>query len=71
MQARAALLPSVNYGTSFIYTQPNGLPSGVFIANNGAHEYISQGDRARSAGIWFSARLSASEGGARSGPGQG
>jgi outer membrane protein len=43
VQARAALLPSVNYGTSFIYTQPNGLPSGVFIANNGAHEYISQG----------------------------
>jgi outer membrane protein TolC len=43
IQARAALLPTVNYGTSFIYTQPNGTPSGVFIANNGAHEYISQG----------------------------
>jgi len=43
VQARAALLPSVNYGTSFIYTQPNGLPSAVYIANNGAHEYISQG----------------------------
>src|SRR5271165_3733440 len=43
VQARAALLPSVNYGTSFIYTQPNGAPSGVYIANNGAHEYISQG----------------------------
>src|SRR5271166_2973253 len=43
VQARAALLPSVNYGTSFIYTQPNGSPSGVYIASNGAHEYISQG----------------------------
>lgn len=43
VQARAALLPSVNYGTSFIYTQPNGTASGVYIANNGAHEYISQG----------------------------
>jgi outer membrane protein TolC len=43
VQARAALLPSVNYANSFIYTQPNGTPSGVFIANNGPHEYISQG----------------------------
>ncbi len=43
VQARAALLPSVSYGTSFIYTQPNGTATGVFIANNGAHEYISQG----------------------------
>jgi len=43
VQARAALLPNVNYGGSFIYTQPNGTPTGVYIANNGAHEYISQG----------------------------
>lgn len=43
VQARAALLPSVTYGGSFIYTQPNGTPSGAFIANNGPHEYISQG----------------------------
>lgn len=43
VQARAAMLPSVNYSTSFIYTQPNGKDSGAFIANNGAHEYISQG----------------------------
>lgn len=43
VQARAAMLPSVNYANSFIYTQPNGTPSGVFIANNGTHEYISQG----------------------------
>jgi outer membrane protein len=43
VQARAALLPSVNYANSFIYTQPNGTPTGVFIASNGTHEYISQG----------------------------
>ena len=44
VQARAALLPSVNYNTSFIYTEGNGTASGVFIANNGVHEYLSQGD---------------------------
>ena len=43
LQARAGLLPGVNYGNSFIYTQGNGTASGVFIANNGVHEYISQG----------------------------
>ena len=43
MQARAAMLPSVNYSTSFIYTQPNGKDSGPSSRNNGAHEYISQG----------------------------
>ena len=54
VQARAGLLPSVNYDTSFIYTQGTGpLPAGCanpqagcptfrFIANNGVHEYISQ-----------------------------
>lgn len=44
VQARAALLPSVNYNTAYIYTQGNHTPSGVFIANNGVHEYLSQGD---------------------------
>jgi outer membrane protein TolC len=43
LQARAGLLPGVNYSNSFIYTQGNGTASGVFIANNGVHEYISQG----------------------------
>ena len=43
VQARAALLPGINYNNSFIYTQGNGTPSGVYIANNGVHEYISQG----------------------------
>jgi outer membrane protein TolC len=44
VQARAALLPTVTYNTSFLYTQPNGNPSGVFIANNSVHEYVSQGN---------------------------
>lgn len=44
VQARAALLPSVNYGTTYIYTQGNGTATGVYIAANGVHEYLSQGD---------------------------
>ena len=55
VQARAGLLPDVNYNTSFIYTQgvgavpvscqssTLGCPTSRFIANNGVHEYISQG----------------------------
>lgn len=43
VQARAALLPNVSYINSFIYTEGNRTPSGVFIANNSVHEYISQG----------------------------
>lgn len=54
VQARAGLLPDVNYNNSFIYTQGVGpIPCTTpvvgctfsrFIANNGVHEYISQGD---------------------------
>jgi outer membrane protein TolC len=45
VQARAALLPSVNYNTTFAYTQGHGIPGvGRYIANNGVHEYISQGN---------------------------
>jgi outer membrane protein TolC len=56
VQARAGLLPDVNYNTSYIYTQGTGplpascqtstagCPSSRFIANNGVHEYLSQGD---------------------------
>jgi outer membrane protein len=45
VQSRAALLPNVSYNTSFIYTEGSGVPGvGRFIANNGVHEYISQGD---------------------------
>jgi outer membrane protein TolC len=40
--ARAALLPSANVFNQFIYTQPNGLPSGVFVSNDGPHVYNSQ-----------------------------
>src|SRR5437773_6493286 len=42
-QARDALLPSVAYNTSAIYSQGNGAGNPVrFIANNGVHEYVSQ-----------------------------
>jgi outer membrane protein len=44
VQARAALLPNVTYNTQFLYTEGNGSPAGRFIANNGVHEYISQGN---------------------------
>jgi len=54
VQARAALLPDVTYNNSFIYTEGTGqppacalsatCPSSRFIANNGVHEYISQGN---------------------------
>jgi outer membrane protein TolC len=43
VQARAALLPNVSYQTGAIYTEPNGTDTGVFIAANSVHEYISQG----------------------------
>ncbi len=56
VQARAGLLPDVNFDNSFIYTQGTGplpaycnsntasCPTSRFIANNGVHEYINQGD---------------------------
>ena len=46
IQSRAALLPNVNYDAGFIYTEGNGTHSntGRYIANNGVHEYISQGN---------------------------
>jgi outer membrane protein TolC len=56
VQARAGLLPNVSYNNSFIYTQgtgpvpascatsTTGCPASKFIANNGVHEYISQGN---------------------------
>jgi outer membrane protein TolC len=39
LQARAALLPQTQQFNQFIYTQPNGTPSGVFVANDGPHVY--------------------------------
>lgn len=44
VQGRAALLPSVDYNTSFLYTQGNGTPTGRSIAANSVHEYVSQGN---------------------------
>ena len=41
-QARAGLLPSVNYNAAFLYTQGNGTATGRFIGANGVHEYISE-----------------------------
>lgn len=41
-QARAATLPSVNLLNDFLYTQGNGTPSGVYVANNGVHVYTEQ-----------------------------
>jgi outer membrane protein TolC len=43
-EARAGLLPNVNYDAAFLYTQGNGTASGRFIAANGVHEYISEGN---------------------------
>jgi outer membrane protein TolC len=42
VQARAALLPSVNQTTGFFYTQSNGTEPGTFVGANGVHEYVSQ-----------------------------
>jgi outer membrane protein TolC len=44
VQARAAMLPSLSYSNQYLYTEGNGTPTGRFIANNGVHEYISQGN---------------------------
>jgi outer membrane protein TolC len=42
VQAKAAGLPSVNAFNQFIYTEGNGTPSGVFVANDGVHIYNEQ-----------------------------
>ena len=41
VQARAALLPSLNWENGFIYTQPNGTSSGVFVPNDGPRLYTN------------------------------
>ena len=41
-QAKAALLPTLNALNQFIYTEGNGTPSGVFVANDGVHVYNEQ-----------------------------
>jgi outer membrane protein TolC len=39
VQAKAALLPTASGLSQFIYTQPNGTASGIFVPNDGAHIY--------------------------------
>jgi outer membrane protein TolC len=51
VQARAALLPGVDYNNGFLYTQGNGTGTPRFIANNAVHEYISQGAVQQSLGL--------------------
>src|SRR5579863_8889884 len=41
-QAKAARLPTLNAFNQFIYTEGNGTPSGVFVANDGVHVYNEQ-----------------------------
>ncbi len=43
VQAKAALLPNASWFNQFIYTQPNGTLSGVFVANDGPHVYNNWG----------------------------
>lgn len=42
LQAKAALFPTLNWFNQYIYTQGNGTPSGVFVANDGVHIYNEQ-----------------------------
>ena len=49
-QAAGALLPSVNYNNTTWYTQGKG-GNPIFIANNGVHEYLSQGNIHESIGL--------------------
>ena len=44
VQARAGLLPNINYNSEFLYTEGNGTATGRFIASNGVHEYLNQAD---------------------------
>jgi outer membrane protein len=41
-QATAGALPSLEAMNQFIYTEGNGTPSGVFVANDGVHVYNEQ-----------------------------
>ncbi len=40
-QARAALLPSLSGFSQYIYTQPNGTPSGIWVPNDGPRIYAT------------------------------
>jgi outer membrane protein TolC len=73
VQGRAALLPNLTYNMSAIYTQPTpGTTSAdnspIFLANNGVHEYIAQGNVHQSLSLTLFAdysRLSAAQAVAR------
>ena len=39
IQAKAGFLPQTQQVNQFIYTEPNGTPSGVFVPNDGPHVY--------------------------------
>src|SRR5271165_1528742 len=39
VQAKTALLPAITAQSGFIYTQPNGTASGVFVPNDGPRVY--------------------------------
>ncbi len=47
VQAKAALLPTATWENGYIYTQPNGTDTGVFVTNNGPHVYTNLAHRAR------------------------
>ncbi|HWZ46005.1 MAG TPA: TolC family protein [Candidatus Saccharimonadales bacterium] len=49
-QAQAALLPSVNYNNQFLYTEGRG-GAARFVASNGVHEYVSQGNAHEGLGV--------------------
>jgi outer membrane protein TolC len=42
VQAKAALLPNAQGLSQFIYTQPNGTPTGIFVSNDGPRVYNDQ-----------------------------
>jgi outer membrane protein TolC len=42
VQAKAGLLPALNWEHGYIYTQPNGSDTGIFVANNGHNVYTNQ-----------------------------
>jgi outer membrane protein TolC len=44
VQSRAGLLPNVSYTGEFLYNQGNGTSSGRYVAANGVHEYVSEGN---------------------------
>lgn len=43
-RSRDALLPTVSFTTSILYTQPNSFGTVRYIANNAPREYVSQGN---------------------------